>query len=125
MWHSYIFHNLFLLFYIEFSRRTGKLLNADYITVVAGTPNRLEEVSTTQISKANKLIPHPDYNQDLGNQCDVGLVFLSTDFSLGPHVAVISLARRHPVINLDCTVVGWGNIIQVRYHVLSLLSKKF
>ncbi|XP_070137436.1 putative trypsin-6 isoform X2 [Drosophila bipectinata] len=88
--------------------KKGRLEKADYVTVVAGTPNRLERISSTQVVKAKKLIPHPDYNREMGHKFDIGLVLLNTDLVLGPSVAVILLTDIPPAKNLDCTVVGWG-----------------
>nr|XP_043067866.1 trypsin-1-like [Drosophila bipectinata] len=92
-----------------------KLLVAEDISVVAGTPNRLQKINTSQVIKAMELMPHPNYKHFQSINYDIGLVLLSKDLTLGSSVAVIFLPNMPPAINMKCTAVGWGRVVLVSF----------
>ncbi|KMZ07709.1 anionic trypsin-2 [Drosophila simulans] len=93
-----------------FSNR--RKLKAKKLMVVAGTPRRLLKSSTTQIIEAEELLPHPKYKKGKSQKYDIGLILLEGDLSLGDAVAKIPLYNKAPVAGAQCSIVGWGTVIQ-------------
>ncbi|XP_016970608.1 trypsin eta [Drosophila rhopaloa] len=87
-------------------------LMAKKLTVIAGTPKRLVRSSTTQSVQAKRLIPHPKYKKGKSQKFDIGLVLMKEDLSLGDAVASMPLYDKAPVAGVQCTIVGWGTVIQ-------------
>ncbi|KAH8245143.1 hypothetical protein KR032_005398 [Drosophila birchii] len=94
-----------------FSR--GMVLSPRNIRVYAGTPRRLEPAETTQEMRAKRIIPHPRYRPGRHNH-DLGVIRLRTNFMINEHVAIIPLNDQPTTAGLQCTVVGWGTVVQVR-----------
>ncbi|XP_064540248.1 trypsin-3 [Drosophila montana] len=82
------------------------------VKVIAGTPRRLIKTSSTQEFSVEKVKPHPQYSSTrLTN--DVGVLRLKSEVRQdGSFVAIIPLADQVPLAGLECTVVGWGTVIQ-------------
>ncbi|EDW66454.2 trypsin-3 [Drosophila virilis] len=87
-------------------------LRPNKVKVVAGTPRRLIKTSSTQEFNVEKVKPHPQYSASrLTN--DIGVLRLKSEvIPDGNFVAIIPLADNDPPAGLECTVVGWGTVIQ-------------
>uniref|UniRef100_A0A1A9X132 Lectizyme n=1 Tax=Glossina brevipalpis TaxID=37001 RepID=A0A1A9X132_9MUSC len=87
-------------------------MNSDDIEVVAGTPNRLRKVETTQSSIARKLVVHRRY-VSFSVQYDIGLIKLKDEFKLNDYaVTAVSLPNRSPSDGDECTLLGWGRLYE-------------
>ncbi|XP_016938887.1 anionic trypsin-2 isoform X2 [Drosophila suzukii] len=82
------------------------------LTVIAGTPKRLVKSGSTQIVQAQKLIPHPKYKKGKSQKYDIGIVLMKDDLDLGGSAASIPLYNKAPVAGVECSIVGWGTVIQ-------------
>ncbi|XP_030572761.1 trypsin eta-like [Drosophila novamexicana] len=88
------------------------VLSRNKLKVVAGTPRRLLETSSTQQIKVKKVRPHPEFSADtLIN--DIGILLLKSEMQPdGRFVAIIPLVDKDPPAGLKCTVIGWGAIFE-------------
>uniref|UniRef100_A0A1A9X131 Peptidase S1 domain-containing protein n=1 Tax=Glossina brevipalpis TaxID=37001 RepID=A0A1A9X131_9MUSC len=97
------------------------------IEVVAGTPNRLRRVQTTQSIKADELILHPRYASE---HCDIALIKLTNDLKLDNYSAsAIALPKHSPLEGEQCFLLGWGHFYEngpmadeILYSVIGVLT---
>ncbi|XP_044252034.1 anionic trypsin-2 [Drosophila takahashii] len=82
------------------------------ISVIAGTPKRLVKTGSTQTVVAKKLVPHPKYKKGKSQKYDIGIVLTKEDITLGGSADSIALYHKAPVAGVQCTIVGWGTVIQ-------------
>ncbi|KAH8366613.1 hypothetical protein KR084_006916 [Drosophila pseudotakahashii] len=94
------------------------------ITVIAGTPKRLVKCGSTQSVIAKKLVPHPKYKKGKSQKYDIGIVLIKEDITLGSSADSIALYHKAPVAGVQCTIVGWGTVIQVGTYS-SIYLKRF
>ncbi|KAH8318564.1 hypothetical protein KR067_011588, partial [Drosophila pandora] len=87
-------------------------LKASEILVVAGTPKRLVKTDSTQSMKVKRIRAHPKYKPLRSHKYDLGIVIMEKDLSIGNTVGTIPIAKEKPEAGLNCTVVGWGTILQ-------------
>ncbi|XP_030572759.1 trypsin-3-like [Drosophila novamexicana] len=93
-------------------RRSNKLRRKSKFTVVAGTPRRLLETSSTQEIKVKKVVPHSEYTlRPITN--DIGILLLKSEMQPNENfVAIMPLPDEHATAGLKCTVVGWGHAVE-------------
>ncbi|EDV91725.1 GH24443 [Drosophila grimshawi] len=87
-------------------------IQARKLKVVAGAPRRLLQTVSTQEMKVEKVKPHSKFSSTrLVN--DIGIVKLKDGVQTDEtFVAIIPLTDRDPQPGKQCTVVGWGTVIQ-------------
>ncbi|KAM8715017.1 hypothetical protein ACLKA7_002120 [Drosophila subpalustris] len=90
----------------------GSILTKKAILTAAHcTPRRLVKTENTQELRVDKLIPHPKY-VSLNLMNDIGIIKLKDEIRLNDQFAsIIPLNDRDPT-GLNCTVIGWGVIIE-------------
>ncbi|KAL7739148.1 hypothetical protein ACLKA6_010372 [Drosophila palustris] len=88
----------------------GSILTKKAILTAAHcTPRRLVKTENTQELRVDKLIPHPKYVSLMN---DIGIIKLKDEIRLDDQFAsIIPLNDRDPT-GLNCTVIGWGVIIE-------------
>ncbi|XP_030378272.1 trypsin epsilon [Scaptodrosophila lebanonensis] len=87
-------------------------LRPSKIKIVSGTPRRLVRTAHTQVAVVDKVRPHPKYSaRRLTN--DIGIIKLKDELKIEKKFTeIISLADSPPEAGLQCTVCGWGTVIQ-------------
>ncbi|KAH8274283.1 hypothetical protein KR026_003209, partial [Drosophila bipectinata] len=89
-----------------------KKLKAKHLSVVAGTPKRLVRVETTQSINVKRFKVHPKYKQQRSHKNDLAVLILEKDLSIGESAATITVPQSKPQAGQNCTVVGWGTVLQ-------------
>ncbi|KAH8325317.1 hypothetical protein KR067_009191, partial [Drosophila pandora] len=82
------------------------------LSVVAGTPKRLVMINTTQIVRVKRIRVHPRFKKrTLRN--DLAILIMEEELSMGDSTDTISIANKKPVAGLNCTVIGWGTLLEL------------
>ncbi|KAH8358732.1 hypothetical protein KR093_002065, partial [Drosophila rubida] len=82
------------------------------IRIVAGTPRRLLHTNNTQEMEVEQIIVHPQYYSQLVKN-DIALIKLKDELDIDDDfVSVLPLTDEEPTIGQECTIIGWGTILE-------------
>ncbi|KAH8313386.1 hypothetical protein KR067_005147, partial [Drosophila pandora] len=103
-----IIHKQFVLTAAHVVKIGGELRQPGDLKVVGGTPKRLLMTTYTTNVKVKQFFIHPDYR---GRNHDLALLLLEWELTLTSNVAVVQVTRNPPHDGMECTVVGWGAVV--------------
>lgn len=94
-----------------FSKKLAKA-DSKQLTVVAGTPNRIERNSKTVVARISKIIPHPLFRSK--HKDDLALIHLKKPLPIdGIRIDILRLPDGPLSTTRLCHIIGWGRIYKV------------
>lgn len=111
--HTFIPHTFNL--YIHSQSGMYGRLHPNHVVIVAGTPQRMKRTDQTQQFDAKKIIFHHEYSP-LRAVNDIGLIKIKGQIVENAFAQVVPLTDSQPEAGLQCTVLGWGALLNVSYH---------
>lgn len=90
-------------------------VHPNHLVIVAGTPQRMKRTDQTQQFDVAKVIYHPEYS-NIRIVNDIGLIKLKGEIEENAFAQVVPLMDSQPNAGLECTVLGWGSLINVSHY---------
>lgn len=113
----YVFINLFPIHLTSIHSESGMYgrLHPNRVVIVVGNPERMKRTDHTQQFDAEKIIYHPEYSQ-LKKINDIGLITIKGEIVENAFAQAVPMMDSQPNTGLECTVLGWGSLLQVSHH---------